>query len=84
MDDQAKLIVEKAIGQAFDAWAAQHPSLAGVIDRLELSDRTVDRLRNTPEYKAAEEEYVQARIEADFLNKVLDLAKQVLPLLLAL
>jgi hypothetical protein len=84
MDTKVKEITENAIGQAFDAWAAQHPSLAGVLDRIELTDRVVDRLRDSPEYKAAVESYVQGRVEIDLLGSVVKLAGQLLPLILAL
>jgi hypothetical protein len=84
MDTKVKEITENAIGQAFDAWASQHPSLAGVIDRIELADRVVDRLRDSPEYKAAVESYVQGRVEIDLLGSVVKLAGELLPLILAL
>ena len=84
MDTKVKEITEQAVGQAFDAWAAQHPSLAGVLDRIELTDRVVDRLRDSPEYKAAVESYVQGRVEIDLLGSVVKLAGQLLPLILAL
>jgi hypothetical protein len=84
MDTKVKEITEQAVGQAFDAWAAQHPSLAGVLDRIELTDRVVDRLRDSPEYKAAVESYVHGRVEIDLLGSVVKLAGQLLPLILAL
>lgn len=44
-------LVAAAVGQQFDTWAAEHPSLAAVIDRIRLTDHAVESLRQTPAYR---------------------------------
>jgi len=75
-------IVSRAVGQRYDEWAAEHPSLAGVIDHMELSQQTAERLRETPAYWQAVNEYRQSRNEQTLLARLLDLAGPVLKAIL--
>ncbi|MCL2700651.1 MAG: hypothetical protein FWE88_03030 [Phycisphaerae bacterium] len=83
MDNQLNDIVSRAVGQRYDEWATQHPSLASVIDHVELSQQTAERLRETPAYWQAVNEYHTSRNELNFLTRLLDLAGPVLRDILA-
>ena len=71
-------IVARAVGEAYDAWAKQHPSLAAVIDRMALSELAAQSLRQSPEFKAAVEEFGHSSVELDLVNKVIDLVGPIL------
>ena len=75
--------VEQAVGQAFDRWSAEHPSLAAVIDHITLTERAVESLRDSDEYRQAVAAYHRGMSETDLLNKLLDLAGPVISSLLA-
>jgi hypothetical protein len=75
--------LELAVNQQLDQWAIEHPSLAGAIDRQVAITRTVERLEDTPEYKALEEKYVNARHEIAFETQLVALIDKYLPLVLA-
>ena len=77
-----KAVVAQAVGEAFDNWAAAHPSLAAVIDRSLLIDRTTESLRQSDEYKQAIKDYHDSREEMNILGSLIDLAEKFLPLLL--
>ena len=83
MDTKVLDLTTQAIGTAWEEWALLHPSLAATITTLQVTVRTVDRLRDRPDYKAAVEEYVQGRVEIDFMNKLAVIVGEVLPLVLA-
>jgi len=83
MSEQAvQSAVERAVGQAFDRWANEHPSLAAVIDRIMVTDRAVESLRESDEYRQAVTAYHNGMSENDMLNKLLDLAGPVISRLL--
>ena len=67
-------IVEEAVGQAWDAWAAEHPSQAAVIDQLDIKHRTAAELRETEEYRAAVEAYHDGLAETDMLKRLVEMA----------
>jgi len=46
-------LVEKQIGERWEAWAAAHPHLAAAIDRTRLTETTVARLREDADFTAA-------------------------------
>ena len=75
--------VERAVGRAFDRWSAEHPSLAAVIDHITLTERAVESLRDSDEYRQAVAAYHRGMSETDLLNKLLDLAGPVISSLLA-
>jgi hypothetical protein len=77
-------IILRATKQTLEDYAIEHPNLAEAISRIDIDTTIVEKLRSTPEYKEAEEKYVQARIEIDFFNNVVSLLKTLLPLLIAL
>ena len=76
-------LVVRAVGRAYDAWAAEHPSLAAVIDRITLTERTVESLRESQAYRDAAEAYARDRGELQVLNRLIDLAAPVLAAILA-
>ncbi len=41
-DPRVEAAVATAVAQAFDAWAAEHPTLASVIDRLAMSEQAAE------------------------------------------
>ena len=82
-DDTVQQIVSKAVQQAYEDWAAEHPGLAGVIDGIVLTQRTVESLRDSEQYRDAMEEYQQARIESNLFNRILTLAGPILQTILA-
>jgi len=71
-------IVVRAVQQAYDAWAIEHPSLASVIDRIELTQQAVESLRQSQGYKDAIEAYHRSRGELELLNKLIELAGPIL------
>ena len=77
-------LVAAAVGQEFDEWALQHPSLAAVIDRISLTERTVQSLRDSAEYRDAVAAYHQDMNELAFLAQIADLAGPILHAILGL
>lgn len=71
-------LVEAAVGKSFQLWAAEHPSLASVIDHLRLCERTAESLRNSPAYQKAVEDYHRDCSDLNLLNRLIDLAGPVL------
>ncbi|MDY6913156.1 MAG: hypothetical protein SVT52_01675 [Planctomycetota bacterium] len=82
-DEMVQQIVVRAVQQAYDAWAAEHPSLAAVIDRISLTEQTVESLRDSEQYRQAVAGYHQSRSELELLNKLIDLASPILGAILA-
>ncbi len=80
---QVQQLVAQAVGQAYDAWAAQHPSLAAVIDRIVLTQRTVESLRESAEYQQAVDAFHRDQNELGLLKQLIDLATPFLAGLLA-
>jgi hypothetical protein len=76
-------IVEQAAQQSYQAWAAQHPSLAAVIDCTKLIEHVAASLRGTPQYDAALAGYYRSRSELEFIGKLMDLCAPLLATLLA-
>jgi hypothetical protein len=75
-------LVELAVGKSWADWSMEHPGLAIALDQILIHDRIVEKLRDTPEYQKACEEYIQARIEIDFLNTVAQIINKLLPVVL--
>ena len=71
-------LVAAAVGQTFDEWAIRHPSLAAVIDRISLTERAVQSLRDSAEYRDAVAAYRRDINELAFLAQIADLAAPVL------
>ncbi len=82
-DQLVRQTVAKAVEQAYEGWAAQHPSLAAVIDRVVIGDRVVESLRDSEEYRQAVAAYHRGTSELDLLNRLTELAGPVLVGLLA-
>jgi ABC-type proline/glycine betaine transport system substrate-binding protein len=83
MEQKINELAANAVAQAWDSWAAEHPNLARFIDRVTVTDRTVESLRNSDEYKKAVQGFHDANNDLDFLNKIIDLAGPILLALLA-
>jgi hypothetical protein len=71
-------IVAAAVGKEFDDWAAEHPSLAAVIDRVRLTEQTVESLRDTDAYQQAIAAYHRDECELDLLAQLAELAGPIL------
>jgi hypothetical protein len=71
-------IVAAAVGGTFDEWAAEHPSLAAVIDRIRLTDQTVESLRSTDGYRQAIAAYHRDQNELSLLGELAELAGPIL------
>jgi len=78
MDNQINDLVSRAVGRQYELWAAEHPSLASVIDHVELSQQTAERLRETPAYWQAVNEFHTSRNELALLNRLLELTGPIL------
>ncbi len=74
--------VEKAVQQAYTDWAAEHPSLAAVIDRIVIAERSAQHLRETAEYKQAVAAYTDSRNELDLFQQLLAIVSPILQQLL--
>ncbi|MGA2265395.1 MAG: hypothetical protein ABSH10_03080 [Phycisphaerae bacterium] len=70
--------VASAVQQSYDAWAAQHPGLAAVIDRIALTSQAAQSLRDSAEYKQAVADFQQGMTEANLLSRLMDLAEPIL------
>jgi len=77
-DETVEKAIVSAVERAYDDWAAEHPSLAAVIDRISLTDTTVSSLRETPEYAAAVAAFHQSRGELELLNQLTELAAPII------
>ena len=82
-DEMVQQIVVRAVQQAYDAWAAEHPSLAAVIDRISLTEQAVESLRGSEQYSQAVAGYYRSQSELEFLNKLIDLAGPIVGAILA-
>lgn len=82
-DHTIEALVEQAVEQAYAIWSASHPSLAAVLNRLSLQERTATSLRESDAYHQAIDAYQDARNETKLLGQLLDLAGTILPTLLA-
>ncbi len=76
--------IAEATGQAYRNWALAHPSLAGVIDRAVLTERTAQSLRNSPEYKQAIAGFHESKNEMNLLNQLMNLAGPALQMVLGI
>ncbi|MFW6132996.1 MAG: hypothetical protein ACOC8F_03805 [Planctomycetota bacterium] len=76
--------VQQAVGRAFDDWAGEHPSLAAVIDRITVTERSVESLRKTDAYRKAVAAYHRDRSELELAGRLTDVAGQVLRRVLGL
>ena len=77
-DEIVRQAVVRAVQRAYEDWAAEHPSLAAVIDRITLTQRAAESLRDTQEYRDAVAAYHQAASETDFLHRLTELAGPIL------
>lgn len=73
-DENVQSAVAQAVSQAYETWAAEHPTLAAVIDRLALTQQTADSLRQSPEYKQAVTDFGKAQSELTLVSQLVELA----------
>ena len=71
-------LVTQAVQQAYDVWAAQHPSLAAVIDRIALTEQAAQSLRTSADYRKAVADFHRGLAEVDLLNRLLDLVAPII------
>lgn len=83
-DPRVPTLVAQAAQKAYDAWAAEHPALAGAIDRIALVEQAARSLRDSDDYRAAIAHYHQARSELDLLDRLTELAGPILQRILGL
>lgn len=76
--------IQDATRQAWRDWACEHPSLANVIDRLAVTTRTAEKLRQSPEYHRALADYHRSRNEMNLFNRLVALAGPLIPTMLGL
>lgn len=76
--------IEEATERAYLEWSAEHPSLARVIDRMQLVERTATSLRRTPEFRRAVQSYQQAGCEMCLVTRLSELAGPVIRVVLGL
>ena len=74
--------IERAVEQAYQEWAREHPSLSQVIDRLTLTQRTVESLRESEAYQQALTAYHRSLSESGLFAQLLDTVKPLLTTLL--
>jgi capsid protein len=84
MNDLVSRTVEQAVEQAWADWAALHPNLAGVINRMVITQRTVTKLRESDAFARAVADYYRSRNEMNLLNELLAQARPLLGSLLSL
>ena len=77
-------LVVRAVQQSYDLWAAEHPNLAAVIDRIALTQQAAQSLRASEDYRNAVADYHRGLAEADLLNRLIDLAGPIVTGLLQL
>ena len=82
-NDDVEPIIVRAVQQAYDNWAVEHPSLAAVIDRIELTQQTVESLRDSQAFRDAVEAYHNSCGELELLNRLIDLAGPIITAILA-
>ena len=82
-DQLVEQTVAGAVQRAYDDWAVEHPSLAAVIDRISLTDRTVESLRQSQEYREAVAAYHCGLSELDLLGRLAELAGPIITSILA-
>lgn len=70
--------VAQAVSQAYDAWAAEHPTLASTIDRMTVTDQAAESLRQSPEYRQAVIDFGKAQSELAFVSQLIELATPIL------
>ena len=76
-------LVVRAVQRAFDAWAAEHPSLAEVIDRITLTQRAIESVRASEAFGQAVAHYEAESLEASLLGSLVDIARPLIAGILA-
>lgn len=82
-DHNVEQAVSQAVRRAYDLWAAEHPSLARVIDRITVAERTAESLRKSEQYRSAVAAYHRSRNELELIHQLTELAGPIVRTLLA-
>ncbi len=83
-DELVKQVLVRAVQQAYEAWAVEHPSLAAVIDRITLTNRATESLRDSQAYRQAVAAYHQSQNDLELLNQLTELATPIVRTVLGL
>ena len=81
--ENVQQLAVRAVQQAFDAWAAGHPSLASVIDRIELTQQTLESLQPSQPHRDAVAAYYKTGDGPELLRQLTELAKPIIAGILA-
>jgi ABC-type bacteriocin/lantibiotic exporter with double-glycine peptidase domain len=76
-------LVVRAVQRAFDAWAVEHSTLADVIDRITLTQRAIESMRASEEFRRAIAHYQNENLEATLLGQLVEVAKPLIVGILA-
>lgn len=77
-ENAVQAAVQQASEQAYRDWARAHPSLASVIDRIVLTERTAESIRQSPEFRQAVAGFYESQNELGLVNQLIDLAGPIL------
>jgi len=77
-DEEVRQAVQDAVGEAFDNWATEHPTLASAIDRMSLTDELAKSVRDSDEYRDAVDAYHRGLSQSVFASELLEIAREVL------
>ena len=83
IDEIVQQTIVRAVQQAYDGWAGEHPSLAAVIDRISLTESAVESLKDSTEYQQAIAAYHRDMSDVNLLNRLVELAAPLVTSLLA-
>ncbi len=83
-DEKINEMVADAVGKEFEKWGVEHPSLAAMIDRVRLTERTVESLRDTDGYRQAIAAYHRDQNGLNLLAGLAELAGPILRRILGL
>jgi hypothetical protein len=81
--ENVQQIAVRAVQQAYDAWAEEHPSLASVIDRIELTQQALESLQPSQTHRDAVDAYYKAGDTPELLRRLIELAKPIIAGILA-
>jgi hypothetical protein len=81
--ENVQQLAVRAVQQAYDAWAAGHPSLASVIDRIELTQQTLESLQPSQPHRDAVAAYYKTGDGPELLRQLTELARPIFAGILA-
>ena len=81
--ENVQQLAVRAVQQAYDAWAAGRPSLASVIDRIELTQQPLESLQPSQPHRDAVDAYYKTGDAPELLRQLTDLARPIIAGILA-